>query len=382
MSDEEHKRLERFGRLNPPSFSWAESEDAQDFLNRCQRILRTVGILETSRISFTIFQLTGAAFKWWEADEQSRPTEAAPLSWHEFSVLFLEKFVLPIHREELRRQFEKLHQEGMPMTQYMMIFLELAHHAIWFIPTERERIRRFIAGLSYGLHFVMTRENASGARFDEVVDIAWRLELVHSQEREEREAKMPHGLGSFSGSSCASAIHGLYSARPGQLSISAFPAQSSSRAPYVQGSSVPGLQTRVDLLLLTMVDFDVILGMDWLSPYHAILDCHAKTVTLAIPGLRMIKWRGSLDYGPSKALANQFVRLDDRMKEHQYVDSHMLVLKDTVQHEDTKDVSIEDDGVVQMQGQICVPNVDGLCELIREEAHSSRYSIHLGAAKM
>ncbi|XP_070049712.1 uncharacterized protein [Nicotiana tomentosiformis] len=34
------------------------------------------------------------------------------------------------------------------------------------------------------------------------------------------------------------------------------------------------LKTRVDLLLLNMVDFDVILGMYWLSPYHAILDCH------------------------------------------------------------------------------------------------------------
>ncbi|XP_070057925.1 uncharacterized protein, partial [Nicotiana tomentosiformis] len=38
-------------------------------------------------------------------------------------------------------------------------------------------------------------------------------------------------------------------------------------------------------LLLDMVDFDVILGMDWPSPYHAILDCHAKTVTLAMPGV-------------------------------------------------------------------------------------------------
>ncbi|XP_070019487.1 uncharacterized protein [Nicotiana sylvestris] len=43
-----------------------------------------------------------------------------------------------------------------------------------------------------------------------------------------------------------------------------------------------GLKTRVDFFLLDMVDFDVILGMDWLSPYHEILDCHAKTVTLAL----------------------------------------------------------------------------------------------------
>ncbi|XP_070057751.1 uncharacterized protein [Nicotiana tomentosiformis] len=44
-----------------------------------------------------------------------------------------------------------------------------------------------------------------------------------------------------------------------------------------------GYETRVDLLLLDMIEFEVILGMYWLSPYHAILDCHAKTVTMAMP---------------------------------------------------------------------------------------------------
>lgn len=57
------------------------------------------------------------------------------------------------------------------MTQYEMRFSELARHAIWLALIERERIRRLIDGLSYQLHFFMTRENTSGARFDEVVDI-------------------------------------------------------------------------------------------------------------------------------------------------------------------------------------------------------------------
>ena len=60
----------------------------------------------------------------------------------------------------------------------------------------------------------------------------------------------------------------------------------------------------------------------------------------------------------------------------------MLVLKDRVQHDDARDVTIGDDWVLRIQGRICVPNVDGLRELILEEAHSSRYSIHPGAAKM
>ncbi|XP_070043016.1 uncharacterized protein [Nicotiana tomentosiformis] len=37
--------LEIFGRLLPPSFSGAELEDAQDFLDKCQRMLRTTGLV-------------------------------------------------------------------------------------------------------------------------------------------------------------------------------------------------------------------------------------------------------------------------------------------------------------------------------------------------
>ncbi|XP_070048974.1 uncharacterized protein [Nicotiana tomentosiformis] len=47
-----------------------------------------------------------------------------------------------------------------------------------------------------------------------------------------------------------------------------------------------------------------------------------------------------------------------------------------------KEVSIGDDSVLRLQGHLCDPNVDGLRERILEEAHSSRYSIHPGAAKM
>ncbi|XP_070017189.1 uncharacterized protein [Nicotiana sylvestris] len=59
---------------------------------------------------------------------------------------------------------------------------------------------------------------------------------------------------------------------------------------------IGGLETRVDLVLLNMVDFDVILGMDWFSPYHAVLDSHAKSVTLTLPGLPRLEWRGTLGH--------------------------------------------------------------------------------------
>ena len=69
-----------------------------------------------------------------------------------------------------------------------------------------------------------------------------------------------------------------------------------------------------------------------------------------------------------QALANQFVRLDlsepsrvltcmvswsslfDRIRERQYDDPYLRVLKDKVQHGDARDVTIGDDGVLRMQG--------------------------------
>ncbi|XP_070054806.1 uncharacterized protein [Nicotiana tomentosiformis] len=272
-----------------------------------------------------------------------------------------------------------------------MRFAEFVHHMIWLVRTEKERIRRFIDGLSYQLHFVMTQENTSGARLDEVVDIARRLKLVCSQEREEREAKRSRGFCGFRGVSSRGSpttvkviligtliwlvrfiwvyqlamVHTVlvwvnYLSVLSQLKVhlvlhrfrvhlcQVLPAVilvlgarfsphhqrgvASSYFEVVASDAVitvspihvstpvgdtivvdrvyrscivtiGGLETRVDLLLLSMIDFDVILGMDWLSPSYASVDYHVMTVTLAMSGLPRIEWRGSLDYTPNKVIS-------------------------------------------------------------------------------
>ena len=39
-----------------------------------------------------------------------------------------------------------------------------------------------------------------------------------------------------------------------------------------------------DLILLDIHDFDVILGMNWLSRHHATVDCYRKEVRFCKPG--------------------------------------------------------------------------------------------------
>nr|XP_025884581.1 uncharacterized protein LOC112940524 [Solanum lycopersicum] len=66
--------------------------------------------------------------------------------------------------------------------------------------------------------------------------------------------------------------------------------------------TIQGYDTRADLIMLDMIDFDVILGMDWLSPYHAVLDCYAKTVTLSMPGVPLVLWQAAYSHTPTRII--------------------------------------------------------------------------------
>ena len=52
-----------------------------------------------------------------------------------------------------------------------------------------------------------------------------------------------------------------------------------------------------------MVDFDIILGMTWLSPNFAILDCNAKTVMLAKPETDPFVWEGDYTSTPVRIIS-------------------------------------------------------------------------------
>ena len=68
-----------------------------------------------------------------------------------------------------------------------------------------------------------------------------------------------------------------------------------------------GSNTHVDLIILEMVDFDVILGMTWLSLNFAIFYCNTKIVTLAKPGTDPLVWEG--DYISTPVRIISFLRL-------------------------------------------------------------------------
>ncbi|KAH0669635.1 hypothetical protein KY289_024128 [Solanum tuberosum] len=74
--------------------------------------------------------------------------------------------------------------------------------------------------------------------------------------------------------------------------------------------------------------------------------------------------------------------LVSEVKENQDQDPILVELKANVHKQKVLASEQGGDGVLRYQGRLCVPMVDGLQERIMEEAHGSRYSIHLGSTKM
>ena len=65
---------------------------------------------------------------------------------------------------------------------------------------------------------------------------------------------------------------------------------------------IGGQEFLADLILLDIHDFDVILGMDWLSRHHAIVDCYRKEVRFCRPGQTEVVF-----YGLRKTLTNSIM---------------------------------------------------------------------------
>ncbi|XP_047260738.1 uncharacterized protein LOC124893986 [Capsicum annuum] len=71
-----------------------------------------------------------------------------------------------------------------------------------------------------------------------------------------------------------------------------------------------------------------------------------------------------------------------QVKACQYDDLYFVGIRERVQNGGLKSFTIDGEGVLRRHGRLCVPVVGDVRQLILDEAHSSRYSIHPGATKL
>ncbi|XP_070047232.1 uncharacterized protein [Nicotiana tomentosiformis] len=144
-------------------------------------------ILESHGVDFTIFQLEGRACRWLQSYLLGRLAGSPPMTWSQFTQLFLDRYIPLSEREELRYQFEQLEQGQMSVTDYEARFSELSHHALMILSTDAEKVKRFLAGLHSGIRANMAREIEMGTSYQLVVEIARRIEGYRQRGREQMQ---------------------------------------------------------------------------------------------------------------------------------------------------------------------------------------------------
>ena len=70
-----------------------------------------------------------------------------------------------------------------------------------------------------------------------------------------------------------------------------------------------------DLIVMEISDFDIILGMDWLSEHFAFIDCKEKRVIFHIPDRRTYYFQGMCNHTPVTSNALQVYHMKEVVNE-------------------------------------------------------------------
>ncbi|XP_070020783.1 uncharacterized protein [Nicotiana sylvestris] len=249
---------------------------------------------------------------------KERDEDDGPPTWEEFEEPFTTNFIPEEYREAKATEFEQLKQGNKSVQEYYMEFKRLAKHAPHMVKTEKTKIRSgrstrpssssatpVAPSQARGSHNQAGHRAARGAY--RVTQGGRQPRLFSTLDRQSAEASVEVITGStFSYVTQYFAINlGL---EPEQLSelflVSTLVGESVKVTRVYIGCivSVQGSNTKIDLIELEMADFNVIMGMDYLSSFYAMLDCHAKIVRFQFPNKEVLDWKGS-----SASLVGKFI---------------------------------------------------------------------------
>ncbi|XP_075103697.1 uncharacterized protein LOC142178267 [Nicotiana tabacum] len=254
--------LQEFLKLKSPKFTGSDNlVDPQSFLDGTLKALRALGCSSERAVELTTYILEDMANTWYETVLLGRPAGAASLTWDEFTKLFMNHFLPDSLVQKYLRDFERFVQTpDMDVSTYNTKFYKLDRYAPYLVPTEEALVQRFIDGLVSRLYTIVAPQMKT-LSYSDAIDLARKIE---NKGRDERAAI-------------------------------ATPVGESLLAEYVYRACqirVEGKHTLADHIVLDMIDFDILIGMDWLSFCYTIIDCHAKIVKFEIPNdlSFVLKW--------------------------------------------------------------------------------------------
>ncbi|XP_070032056.1 uncharacterized protein [Nicotiana tomentosiformis] len=265
--------LQEFLKLKSPKFTGFDNlADPQSFLDGKLKSLRALGCSSERAVELVTYKLEDTANTWYKTVLLGRPAGATPLTWEEFTKLFMNHFLPDSLMQKYARDFERTVQTpDIDVSTYNTKFFDLARKT-----ENKGRDERAASDLRKK---AKTVGSFSGG-FDENCRAGSATGTGNRGRGAGDRATVNQGQGNAGRRRVRVFAFTRQDAQASNVVVTvATPIGESLLAEHVYRACqiwVEGRDTLADLIVLDMIDFDMLMGMDWLSSCYAIVDCHAK----------------------------------------------------------------------------------------------------------
>nr|GEU59984.1 putative reverse transcriptase domain-containing protein [Tanacetum cinerariifolium] len=256
-----------------------------DFLN-CQPMSfqGTEGV-----VKFASCTMQGSALTWWNSHMRAVGQDVAyAMPWAALKRMITDKYYPMGEIQKLEYEYWNLKVKGLNLLNYNQRFQELALMCDRMFPEESAKVERYIGGLPDMIHGSVKASNPQSMH--EVIEFATEMMdkkmLTHAERQAEHKRKFDdtsrnnqHQRQPFKKNNVARAYTGHYKSdcaklKNGNQGNQAGNGNAVARA-YVVGTARTNPNSNV---VTEMGSFDVIIGMDWLIKYHAVIVYDEKLV--------------------------------------------------------------------------------------------------------
>ncbi|XP_042423270.1 uncharacterized protein LOC122010867 [Zingiber officinale] len=269
---------------------------ARSWLKNVESTFEYLSCTDEEKVELAAYHLRDQAVTWW--DMQKTIFGEPRITWAMFRDAFERQYFPATFCLARRQEFLNLKQGDRSVMEYNAEFCRLAEFCPHLVAQDYDRMQQFTQGLAAYIRIRMS--GFPGSSYREVLDRALFIEMTQQQVNQEKghEKQSSQKRGNrdllIDTGSSHSFISRVFLGKIGRLP---------SRRTHGLTVSLPSGE------VLEMVEFDIILGMDWLAMNHATVDCRARVVTFRPPGLPSWSFIGTGGDGISVISAMQARRL-------------------------------------------------------------------------
>ena len=175
-----------FKKYAPPVFKGtSDPMEAEGWLKAVEKVFQALRCPEEEKVTFATFLLQDEAAAWWELELGKQGPNDTPFTWTDFRKVFYERYFPQSVRVQKFREFDRLEQGTLTVSQYASKFEELSRYAPSLLADEGIRARKFENGLRSRIqHQVIAFELPT---YKEVVNKALIIERGLDVAQAERE---------------------------------------------------------------------------------------------------------------------------------------------------------------------------------------------------